>query len=119
VQVGDDRAQLQADEDEDRRIEDENQHGPHPATEHARAGFERRGRVARGEEAARYRREHAGATEMLRGNVGNVAREQRDEHVEHRIADHVEYADDETAGGEADRDGAERATHQMRTDADP
>ena len=104
-----DRAQLQAEYDEQRAVEYEEHRVPHAAADQARLGRIHAAALAAQIHAARGGRQHAGAAEPIGGEIDEKRRDQGDRHRDHVVGEVVviEKARDapaEPAAADADRD---------------
>ena len=115
AQVVEDRRQLQADEDEQERVEQEDEDLPHRVALHAHGRVGQARGLRAHVEADRDRGGDAGEAELLGRQVGGVAAHERDRDLDRRIVEALAHLGDHPADGEADRGAAEAGVDELRT----
>ena len=114
----DDQRQLQADEDEQGRVEQEREHRPEREALHPGLGVDDLRRAPAEIDAAADHGEHAGGTDLVGRDERPVGGEERDRHRGDRVADPAADLGDDVADGEPDRDPAgdraEELEHRAR-----
>ena len=107
VQPVDDPAQLQPDEREEQRVDEEDEDLPERVAGEPRLDVRQLRRVPAHVDADRHRGQHARDADRGRGQVGEVAGEERDRDLGRRVVDAAAHLADDVADGEPDRDAAD------------
>ena len=113
VEPLDDQRELQADQDEERRVEEEDQDLPDRVPLDPGGRSRELGGEAAHVDADRHGGEHAGDADRLGRQVREVGGDEGDRDLDRRVVEPAAHGGDDRADADADRDPADRADDEL------